>query len=234
MLSLRLRSSAITVCAFASAAGRDSWANMAFCFRATLSLCRSVTWPRTLRLKCTVQRFHSVFGNTELGFPPKAGYPFKSVDRRKDVASSTTPSPKSRRTFDPQFKREAVELSRKIGVRQAAEDLGITESNLRNWKKQVDRHGSEAFLPSAERTDLEAENRRLRRELDIAREERDILKGGGLLCEGAVMRYRFIHAHRDQWSVRRMCKLLRVGKSSFQRSTSRTVAVMSVINATLK
>lgn len=29
------------------------------------------------------------------------------------------------------------------------------------------------------------------------------------------MRYRFIHAHRDQWSVRRMCKLLRVGKSSF-------------------
>ena len=89
---------------------------------------------------------------------------------------STTPSPKSRRTFDPQFKREAVELSRKIGVRQAAEDLGITESNLRNWKKQVDRHGSEAFLPSAERTDLEAENRRLRRELDIAREERDILQ----------------------------------------------------------
>ena len=57
-----------------------------------------------------------------------------------------------------------------------ANDLGITESNLRNWKKQVDRHGSEAFLSSAERTDLEAENRRLRRELDIATEERDMLK----------------------------------------------------------
>jgi len=89
---------------------------------------------------------------------------------------SSSPSPKPRRTFDPQFKREAVELSRKIGVRQAASDLGITESNLRNWKKQVDRHGREAFLPIAERTDLEAENRRLKRELEIAREERDILK----------------------------------------------------------
>ena len=57
---------------------------------------------------------------------------------------STTPSPKSRRTFDPQFKREGVELSRKIGIRQAANDLGITESNLRNWKRQVDRHDKDA------------------------------------------------------------------------------------------
>jgi transposase InsO family protein len=66
-----------------------------------------------------------------------------SIDARMS-SMSTTPSPKSRRTFDPQFKREGVELSRKIGIRQAANDLGITESNLRNWKRQVDRHDKDA------------------------------------------------------------------------------------------
>jgi len=81
-----------------------------------------------------------------------------------------------RRRFDPAFKREAVELGRRIGIRQAATDLGIIESNLRNWTKAVETQGSQAFLPAGERTDLEAENRRLKEENRVLKMERDILK----------------------------------------------------------
>lgn len=82
----------------------------------------------------------------------------------------------TRRRYDPAFKREAVELGRRIGIPQAANDLGITEGNLRNWTKAVDAQGSQAFLPMNERTDLEAENRRLKEENRILKMEREILK----------------------------------------------------------
>ena len=81
-----------------------------------------------------------------------------------------------RRRFDPAFKREAVELSRRIGIVQAAADLGIVESNLRNWAKAVDTQGGQAFLPMSQRTDVEAEMRRLREENRVLKMEREILK----------------------------------------------------------
>jgi transposase len=81
-----------------------------------------------------------------------------------------------RRRFDAAFKREAVELGRRIGIPKASADLGITESNLRSWAKAVDRLGNQAFLPVKERTDLEAENRRLREENRVLKMEREVLK----------------------------------------------------------
>ena len=93
------------------------------------------------------------------------------------MSSSKNPTPKAtRRRFDAAFKREAVELGRQIGIARAASDLGVTESNLRNWTKAVDTQGSQAFLPMAERTDLEAENRSLKEEVRVLRMEREILK----------------------------------------------------------
>lgn len=82
----------------------------------------------------------------------------------------------TRRRYDPAFKREAVELGRRIGVPKASSDLGITMSNLRNWTKAVETQGSQAFLPVSERTDLEAENRRLKEENRVLKMEREILK----------------------------------------------------------
>ena len=85
-------------------------------------------------------------------------------------------SKRTRRTFDPSFKLEAVELAERIGFAQAATDLGVGESNLRNWAQQVSERGAKAFAPLAERTDAEAELRRLREENRILKMERDILK----------------------------------------------------------
>ena len=78
--------------------------------------------------------------------------------------------------FDAPFKHEAVALGKRIGIRQAATDLGVGESNLRNWTQAVATHGSQAFTPLSVRTDVSAEMRRMQEDIRVLRMERDILK----------------------------------------------------------
>lgn len=82
----------------------------------------------------------------------------------------------SRRSFDAAFKQEAVALGKRIGIGQAAKDLGISENNLRNWTKAVADRGAMAFAPLAQRIDADAELRRLREQVRVLQVERDILK----------------------------------------------------------
>jgi len=86
------------------------------------------------------------------------------------------PSPDSRRRFDATFKQQAVALSKRVGISQAAKELQVGESNLRNWIQAVAAHGAQAFAPLSQRTDVDAEVRRLREEVRVLRMEKDILK----------------------------------------------------------
>lgn len=95
---------------------------------------------------------------------------------------TTTPSnggqPRRRRKHTKEFKIEAVRLARQpeIGFAKAARDLGVNESLLRDWaKKQVD-EGADAFRGHGNRTTMEAELERLRRQVRVLEMERDILK----------------------------------------------------------
>jgi transposase len=93
---------------------------------------------------------------------------------------------KTRREFTPEFKQEAVALWEDSGRPQVeiAAELGLQPSQLRRWQKVI--HGSGQRSPSPAGpapvasaptpADLTAENARLRRELERARAERDILK----------------------------------------------------------
>ena len=85
---------------------------------------------------------------------------------------------KQKRTYDADFKREAVRLADGEGVtdRQVERDLGLYQGAIRTWRKELDADSGAAFPGTGHQKPLEEENRRLRRELDIAREERDILK----------------------------------------------------------
>lgn len=80
--------------------------------------------------------------------------------------------------YAEEFKREALEMAAKgdVSVAQLERDLGITPGLIYKWRERyrIDAAGGE-LKPSAER-EAEAEIRRLKRELAIAREERDILK----------------------------------------------------------
>ena len=82
------------------------------------------------------------------------------------------------RTFTKEFKVEAVNLFQTSGkpMAQIARDLGIADSTLHHWCKLFGEHGTDAFPGSGHQLPQEEEYRKLRRELEVVRQERDILK----------------------------------------------------------
>jgi len=85
------------------------------------------------------------------------------------------PAPNQR--FTPEFREEAVRLAQTSGRsrREVAADLGIGLSTLRNW---IDRHRERQMEqpPEGRQEDMAAELKRLRRENEGLRQEREILK----------------------------------------------------------
>jgi transposase len=86
---------------------------------------------------------------------------------------------KKRKTYTAEFKREAVRLAESSGKSQAQieRDLGIGAGGISRWKKALEEAGEEAFPGRGKRASTEQERiRRLERENEILRQERDILK----------------------------------------------------------
>jgi transposase len=83
--------------------------------------------------------------------------------------------PKSKPPYPDEFRREAVELVRQgRSVPDVAESLGMSGRSLRNWvrQEQLDRQERDDGLTSAEREELRA----LRKQVKRLERERDILK----------------------------------------------------------
>ncbi len=83
-----------------------------------------------------------------------------------------------RRKYDPEFKREAVRLAEESekSAAQVARDLGIHRNLLYKWRKELLKGGLEAFPGQGNLKASDEDMRRLKRELEIVRQERDILK----------------------------------------------------------
>ena len=86
--------------------------------------------------------------------------------------------PKQQKMYTREFKLEAVQLVKSSGkpMSQIARELGISDSALSRWCQQWAEQGEQAFPGSGHQTAQEEEVRRLRRELEITRQERDILQ----------------------------------------------------------
>jgi transposase len=83
--------------------------------------------------------------------------------------------PPTKPPYPPEFRREAVQLTRTAerSIAQVARDLGVSNQTLRNWIKQADvDSGKREGLTTDEREEL----RRLRRENRTLLQEREILK----------------------------------------------------------
>ena len=84
---------------------------------------------------------------------------------------------RTRRSFTPEFKAEAVRIARTPGKNsaQVARELDLTATCLRTWVRQaaVDENPDpQGALTTEERAELS----RLRRELRVVEQERDFLK----------------------------------------------------------
>lgn len=83
--------------------------------------------------------------------------------------------PRTRPPYDEEFRREAVRLleggERSLAV--LSRELGVSQQTLRNWRKQA---GVESGKVEGLTRDERDELRRVKRELRIVCEEREILK----------------------------------------------------------
>jgi transposase len=99
----------------------------------------------------------------------------------RDSKTLTSPdrpdTPPTRRRFSEEFKQDAVRLvvEEKYSFSAAAKAVGVSEQTLRGWHRRF----APPPAPCGENATLEAlreENRRLRRQLQRAELEREILK----------------------------------------------------------
>lgn len=79
---------------------------------------------------------------------------------------------KTRKTYSTEFKEEALKLAVKVGVAQAARELGIYESQLYAWRSSAQKKASTSEREST----LTTENAKLKRQLAEQAEELEILK----------------------------------------------------------
>ncbi|GHO60738.1 hypothetical protein KSB_92130 [Ktedonobacter robiniae] len=70
---------------------------------------------------------------------------------------------KKQKTYPPEFKWEAVRLAQTSGkpITQIARSLGISDTSIHQWRKELAEHGPEAFPGSGHQTALEEDRRDL-------------------------------------------------------------------------
>ena len=87
-----------------------------------------------------------------------------------------------RRRYDEDFKRDAVAMVLRSGKSstEVGKELGINGNMLARWKQEhlarMDESCEGLAQSEMKPSEVEAENRRLRRELEHVREQRDIFK----------------------------------------------------------
>ena len=96
-----------------------------------------------------------------------------------------TEKKKTRQSYSPEFKAEAVAKCLEIGVSRTSKELGVTAITLKNWMVKSQRGPVDDGKPSYE--DLERENRRLKKELGYVGEINKILKKSTAIFSNSEM-----------------------------------------------
>ncbi len=83
-----------------------------------------------------------------------------------------------RKKFDRQFKLDAVRIVEESDrpIAEVARNLGVPPNMLYKWRNDFLADAKDAFPGKGNLKPEDAELRKLRRELELVREERDILK----------------------------------------------------------
>ena len=121
-----------------------------------------------------------------------------------------------RRTFTPQFKKDALGLvTAGRSVTEVARDLGIAPQPAPavegadggpRWTAGLGEAESHGRLRGAPRTP---------QQLRDVTEERDVLKKHGVLRGRPEVKFHFVEKYKDQFRIRSMCRILGVSRSGF-------------------
>ena len=95
----------------------------------------------------------------------------------REVFMSKRKLARVRRTFTPQFKKDAVAMvcSGKT-VTEVSNSLGVARSLLQYWKRQLDGEAADSFPGKGNVSSGDEDLRALKKKLKDVTEERDILK----------------------------------------------------------
>jgi transposase len=85
---------------------------------------------------------------------------------------------KQRKRYTAEFKREVLQMaaSGEGSIPELERDLGITSGMIYKWRDRYQLDESDGGLRPSDEQEAAAELRRVKRELEIVRQERDILK----------------------------------------------------------
>ncbi len=85
---------------------------------------------------------------------------------------------KRRKQYTEEFRREVLRLAEDTEkpIRELEKDLGLLQGLIRQWQQRYRADEATATLQPSSEGEAEAEIRRLKRELEIVTQERDILK----------------------------------------------------------
>ncbi|MFR9919541.1 IS3 family transposase [Corynebacterium striatum] len=128
--------------------------------------------------------------------------------------------------YSEQFKRDAVALyenNEDLSLHAASTELGVNRSSLFSWLQQYGtgkRARTKAMRDKAQATTDSERIRQLEKEVSKLREERDILRKAAKYFAGRdtlVIRFQFVYDHRTEYSVKRMCHVLKLNRSSFYK-----------------
>jgi transposase len=106
------------------------------------------------------------------------------MPKQSPIAQPKQPAKKQivpKKVYTREFKLETLRLLKSSGKTKAdlERELGLYQGQLSLWEKAFNKEGGkveQAFPGTGHQSDAEAEVSRLRRELEIVRQERDILK----------------------------------------------------------
>ena len=85
------------------------------------------------------------------------------------------------RTYDNDFREEAIKLSDEIGVKNAAAELGIPYFTPAEWRRSRSKYGNQAFVGSGHKRKLGDEKDRRIRELE--KENAELARANEILQE---------------------------------------------------
>ncbi|WP_095532759.1 IS3 family transposase [Psychrobacter pasteurii] len=136
------------------------------------------------------------------------------------------------RTYSAEFKAEAVKkiADNNGNIAATAKQLGIAMQTLSNWNNKSNQGKLEGTKPyDPQLMAVIEENKRLKRQLKVAEEEREkIKKGDGVLRQTQLVRYAFIKDNQSLFSISTMCRVLKIKHSSYYDWLSRDISKQQI------